>query len=224
MCTATPSSGTQMCWPMKCAALRNLLDVAVQVDVAFGSSRVPLLANTNIVPMPPSMSIQESALRGAGAVRQRVELVLEVEQALAERLQHRRPFVKGHGPQRRPADAARVIEHRRGNRIPRSRPPRSPRPCWRRAARSRDRRPPASAPPDNSAAACSAPAVPRPASVRRPRGPPASRQMCLPARKRRRAAAPVSSIARPARLRSAASLRAPSRSPIVSAWNIGPPR
>ena len=62
MCTAAPSRGTQMCWPMKVPPFESTSTLPSMYTRLFGSSRLPLLANTIIVPMPPSMSIQESAL------------------------------------------------------------------------------------------------------------------------------------------------------------------
>ncbi len=62
MCTAAPSSGTQMCWPTKVPPLESASTPPSTYTRLFGSSRVPLLAYTNSVPMPPSMSIQESPL------------------------------------------------------------------------------------------------------------------------------------------------------------------
>ena len=75
----------------------------------FASSRAPLLAYANTVPMPPSMSIHESSLRRAGPIRQRVELLLEVEQPLGERLEHGGALVEGAGAKRRAAHLARMV-------------------------------------------------------------------------------------------------------------------
>ena len=62
------------------------------------------------------MSIQRIALRRAGRVRERVELVLVLGEILRERLEQRRALMEREPPQRGPADVARVIEHARENR------------------------------------------------------------------------------------------------------------
>ena len=62
MCTAAPSRGNVHVLADESARLRQGLDRAVEIHRLLGSSRAPLLANANTVPMPPSMSIQESSL------------------------------------------------------------------------------------------------------------------------------------------------------------------
>ena len=62
MCSAAPSSGTQMCWPTKLPVLESASSEPSTYTCAFGSSRVPLLAYTKSVARPPSMSIHESLL------------------------------------------------------------------------------------------------------------------------------------------------------------------
>ncbi len=49
-----------MCWPTKLPPFDSPSTPPSRKTRLFGSSRAPLLANTSIVPMPPSMSIQES--------------------------------------------------------------------------------------------------------------------------------------------------------------------
>ena len=51
-----------MCWPTKVPVFDSASIAPSTYTWPFGSSRVPLLAYTNSVPMPPSMSIQESLL------------------------------------------------------------------------------------------------------------------------------------------------------------------
>ena len=110
MCTAAPSSGTQTCWPTKRAALRQGLERAVEIDVAV--RQLPrALAREHEHRADAAVDVDPGiALGRAGRVRERVELGLEVEQALAERAQHRRALVEGHRAQRRAADFARVTE------------------------------------------------------------------------------------------------------------------
>jgi hypothetical protein len=60
MWTATPSSGTQMCWPTKVPFFDRNSGSPSRWNVAFGNSRRPLLEYANSVPIPPSMSIHES--------------------------------------------------------------------------------------------------------------------------------------------------------------------
>ena len=62
MCTAAPDSGTQMCWPTKLPPLERASTPPSRKMRLLGSSRVPLLAYTNSVLIPPSMSIHASPL------------------------------------------------------------------------------------------------------------------------------------------------------------------
>ncbi len=60
MCTATPSSGTQMCRPTKVPPLDSTSVAPSTWNVSFGKSRRPREAYAKSVPMPPSMSTQPS--------------------------------------------------------------------------------------------------------------------------------------------------------------------
>ena len=60
MCTAAPSSGTHTCCPTNVPVFDSASTPPSTYTRLSGSSRIPLLAYTNSVLMPPSMSIQES--------------------------------------------------------------------------------------------------------------------------------------------------------------------
>ena len=93
------------------AALRQCLDVAVDEYVAVGELAAALAREHQhradaTIDVDPRIR-----LGGARLVGERVELILEFGEAFAQRAQPRGTLVKGERPQRRPADAARVLEH-----------------------------------------------------------------------------------------------------------------
>ncbi len=153
MCTAAPSSGTHTCWPTKLPPFDSGSTRAVEVDVAV--RQLPrALAREHQHRADAAVDVDPGiALGRAGRVRERVELGLEVEQALAERAQHGRALVEGHRAQRRAAGFARVAERRARNRGPRSPLPPPPRRCSHRAGRPHGPRRPATRRSRNSAGA-----------------------------------------------------------------------
>src|ERR687895_1718562 len=60
MCTATPSSGTQMCRPTNVPPFEIASGGPSRKNGSLGNSRRPFDAETKKVPKPPSMSIHES--------------------------------------------------------------------------------------------------------------------------------------------------------------------
>ena len=113
MWIAAPSSGTQMCWPMNVPVFDSTFDVAIHVDAAVRQlARAARCIREQradaAVDVDPGIG-----LGGAGRIRQRVELVLAIGQELRHALEQRRALVESELPQRRPALAARVLQHAR---------------------------------------------------------------------------------------------------------------
>ncbi len=198
------------------AAFRQSLDPAVEEDAAV-RQLARTLAGEHQHRADASVDVDPGVgFRRAGGVRKRVELVLEVEQPLAQRAQHRRALVEGHCAQRRPARAARPGERRAD--------------VEAASRRLRDDLPRAGVAQRHAGAGAVLPPAPeialQPHSVLPP---PAARAACQ-APKLESCSASVTSKGAGVHQRSpcAAAKRriAPSTrgSPIASAWNIGPPR
>jgi hypothetical protein len=165
----------------ECAAPGESLERAIEVDAAVREF-ARALAREHEHRADAAVDVDPGvALRCAGAVRELIELRLEVEQALAERAQDGGAFVERQRAQRRPADLARVCQrgpkiealaHGFGNRRTGARIPKEDRPALaalpgpcqvtlqaHRSLRNHSRRP-------GTRAACQAASVPpSPASV-----------------------------------------------------------
>ena len=90
ICTATPRSGVQRCWPAKVPRLPSGSTAPSRTTVSSGSSR-SALARVGEHGAEAAVDVDGAVpVGGAGAVRERVELVLVGHQPQAELLEQRR--------------------------------------------------------------------------------------------------------------------------------------